>query len=294
MINFPDSPVTGDHFVAGGATWVWDGNKWTTVAGLAAGGGFLPLSGGTMLGPIHLSADPGTPLEPASKNYADKMLPLTGGTMSGPVNNLLLSADPTVASGAATKRYADKMLPLAGGVLTGDLILKADPTNALGASTKEYTDTKLPISGGVLTGSLTLNSGPQNTLDAATKGYVDNSVKTRIVPLTFVFSGRPAANAVYNITMGLAASVPANLIGTQTYVGTISTGSANFLVNKLSGSNTPIQVGGITITNASHVSNTKAGVGGILNIGDVLQVVAPSGQDPSMADVSITILVTLQ
>ena len=92
----------------------------------------------------------------------------------------------------------------------------------------------------------------------------------------------------------MAASVPINLVGAQTYVTTLSTGSANFLVNKLSGGNTPIQVGGITITNAGHNTNTKAGAGGVLNIGDVLQVVAPAGQDPSMADVSITILVALQ
>jgi hypothetical protein len=294
MINFPDTPATGDHLVAGGATWVWDGNKWTTVAGLAAGGGFLPLSGGTMTGPIHMAADPGTPLEPATKNYADKFLPLLGGPMSGPVSNLTLSADPIVAGGAATKRYADSKLALAGGGLTGPLILAADPAAPLAASTKQYTDTKFPISGGTLTGSLTLNSGPQNTLDAATKGYVDTALKTRVVPLTFVFPGKPAANAQYNITMGLAASVPANLVGAQTYDTTLPTGNSNFIVNKLSGGNTPIQIGGITITSAGHNTNTKAGVGGLLNIGDVLQVLAPSGQDPTLADVSITILVTLQ
>ena len=293
MINFPDAPAANDRFVAGGTTWVYDGTKWTTVAGIAAGGGFLPLAGGTMVGPIHMAADPGTPNEPATKNYTDtKFLPFLGGAMTGPVSNLKLSADPTTVDGAATKRYADKMLPLAGGTLTGDLILKGDPTTALGAATREIVDTKLPISGGVLTGSLTLNAGPVNPLDAATKAYVDNSIKTRLVPFTFFFPGKPATNAQYNIVMGLAGSVPANLVGTQTYDGTIPTGTANFIVNKISGGST-VQLGGISVTTASHTSNTKSGVGGNLNIGDVLQVLAPTSVDATMADVSITVLVAL-
>ena len=51
------------------------------------------------------------------------VLPLTGGTLTGP---LLLAADPAVALGAATKQYVDghaplggPYLPLAGGTLTG-------------------------------------------------------------------------------------------------------------------------------------------------------------------------------
>src|SRR4051812_12646606 len=29
MIEFPDSPATGDLHAAGGASWRWDGTKWT-------------------------------------------------------------------------------------------------------------------------------------------------------------------------------------------------------------------------------------------------------------------------
>ena len=90
--------------------------------------------------------------------------------------------------------------------------------------------------------------------------------------------------------MAMAISVPANLIGTVTYSGVIPTGSANFILNKISGSGN-VQLGGITLTTASHYSNSMAGVGGLLNAGDVLQVLAPTGVDATLSDVCITIKV---
>ena len=44
MLDFPNNPVTGDLFTAGGVSWGWDGIKWTSA--MSAGGPFLPLSGG--------------------------------------------------------------------------------------------------------------------------------------------------------------------------------------------------------------------------------------------------------
>jgi hypothetical protein len=51
MIDFPANPTTGQSFQASnGATWIWDGAKW--VSGGAGSPVYLPLSGGTMTGPI--------------------------------------------------------------------------------------------------------------------------------------------------------------------------------------------------------------------------------------------------
>ena len=68
MIDFPQNPTQGQQFTAAGVTWTWDGTKWT-ASGL--GVAYLPLAGGTMLGPIVLAADPAAPLQAATKQYVD-------------------------------------------------------------------------------------------------------------------------------------------------------------------------------------------------------------------------------
>lgn len=64
----------------------------------------LPLSGGTMTGPIVLPGNPTTDKHAAPKQYVDTRLPLAGGTLTGP---LLLSRQPQVLMEAATKQYVD-------------------------------------------------------------------------------------------------------------------------------------------------------------------------------------------
>ena len=66
-IDFPASPTTGQIFTAAGVTWKWDGAKW----GGAPSGGYLPLAGGAMTGPITLAADPAAAMQPTTKRYVD-------------------------------------------------------------------------------------------------------------------------------------------------------------------------------------------------------------------------------
>jgi hypothetical protein len=143
MIDFPQNPTTGQEFtpaIPGNTTWVWDGQKWISLGSGTAQ--YLPLTGGTMTGPINLAGDPVAPLQATTKEYVDdNYLPLVGGALSGP---LTLAADPIIALGAATRQYADSKLPLAGGTLSGPLILAANPTVALGSVPKQYVDA-LPI-----------------------------------------------------------------------------------------------------------------------------------------------------
>ena len=68
MIDFPNNPTVGQTFTAAGVAWTWDGTKWTNVG---AGVAYLPLAGGTMLGPITLQSDPVAPMQPATKQYVD-------------------------------------------------------------------------------------------------------------------------------------------------------------------------------------------------------------------------------
>jgi hypothetical protein len=148
----------------------------------------LPISGGTMTGPLYLFEDPGYPTEAATKHYVDNVAGISGGpyisvyggTMQGP---LILAEDPTQPLEAATKLYVDTFvgatgfLPVTGGTMIGPLILSGDPVSPLDAVPKRYVDSVvgiyLPLNGGIMTGMLTLSADPATALEAATKQYVD-------------------------------------------------------------------------------------------------------------------------
>ena len=119
------------------------------VEGVASptAGTYLPLTGGTMLGPITLAADPTTAMQPATKQYADTrpFLPISGGTLTGP---LTLSGNPVAPLHAVPKQWLDanflttaqgdaRWVNVSGDTLTGPLVLAADPDRS-GAATRQY------------------------------------------------------------------------------------------------------------------------------------------------------------
>ena len=162
------------------------------VAQLVAG--LLPMTGGTMTGPLGLAALPTAPLQATTKSYVDTQigtaLPKTGGSLTGALS---LAADPASMFQAATKNYVDTQiataLPKAGGTLVGQLTLATDPSTALQAATKEYVDLRLLRTGDTLTGALTLPANPVSILQAATKGYVDAQVATNLLQTGGSLSG---------------------------------------------------------------------------------------------------------
>lgn len=108
------------------------------------------------------------------------------------------------------------------------------------------------------------------------------------VPITFPFSGKPAAGAIINVPMVTPNFIGPNLSATLVYSGTLATANAVFTVNRISGGVTT-EIGTITITNASNTSCTLTGTGAQFGTGDVLQLVAPATQDVTLANVGITI-----
>ena len=75
--DFPTNPPLGTITTTpDGAARSWDGVKWSS----ANGGPFLPLTGGTMKGPINLAAPPVSPAQAASKAYVDSLVGTGGGS----------------------------------------------------------------------------------------------------------------------------------------------------------------------------------------------------------------------
>ena len=77
MLNFPDTPTLNQTFSSPNGTFLWDGGKWIPQGGYGyappAGntGGFLPLSGGTMTGPLIYTATGGNTTRSAQDRAAE-------------------------------------------------------------------------------------------------------------------------------------------------------------------------------------------------------------------------------
>jgi hypothetical protein len=120
-------------------------------------------------------------------------------------------------------------------------------------------------------------------------GYPQLPVELRQLPISFPYAGRPAAGTEINLPMSFALTVPVGLAGTVSYAKAPPAANAVFLLNRLSETDGVVELGTITLTPASRSSCLLTGAGGLLEVGDVMQLVAPE-QDLLLADVGITIL----
>lgn len=84
MLDFPNTPTVGSVFTSGLYRWTWDGQKWNSSNSSAPSGQFLPLTGGTLTGPLYLNADATAGMQAVTFNQLiGGFLPLSGGVMTG-------------------------------------------------------------------------------------------------------------------------------------------------------------------------------------------------------------------
>jgi len=119
-----------------GVTYGRANGEWIEAGGGSGGASFLPLTGGTLTGPLTLSGTPTADLHASTKLYVDQTA---------------LSVATTAAGGRVAR---------AGDTMTGPLVLSGAPTLDLHAATKLYVDTadagKVAKAGDTMTGNLTI------------------------------------------------------------------------------------------------------------------------------------------
>lgn len=112
------------------------------------------------------------------------------------------------------------------------------------------------------------------------------------LPIGIIIPGRPQTGQVFNVSVPVPCALSSGLPGVTAYAGTVGTGNAMFLVNRVAQpSNVVSNLGNLTVMSGSHFTVLPAGTGGAFAAGDVLQLVCPT-QDATLADLGITFLAT--
>lgn len=131
--------------------------------------------------------------------------------------------------------------------------------------------------------------GVPPAVDPAAKKLLINVSAVGDIPIDFQWAGLPPAAGVLHRAIVTPITIAASLAGSVGFANIASTASKVFTVNKISGGTTTA-LGTLTAAIGVKTPFTLAGLGGSLAAGDVLQIVAPTPQDSTLADIGITIL----
>ena len=175
--------------------------KSQTLATLAANA--VSAGGGTMTGPLTLSAVPTSPFQAAPKQYVDNevatTLPLAGGTLTGPLNGAAASFSGTVSVGGALNCGGGLSLS---GTLSATSQVQLGPTSIKG---------NLSVAGGLsATGNVSGNS-------LNITGLVTAGGPVSATGLIIAQGGATMAGGVLQLSQYAVASLPSSPAGALAY-----------------------------------------------------------------------------
>jgi Chaperone of endosialidase len=232
----------GDMVVQAGAIYVanaavaagaFNATQWTklaTTGDLATG--FVPLAGGTMTGPLILSADPLGALGAATKQYVDNtvgggFLPITGGTVTGAltVQGAFTAASPANVNLSPTGSGTVTIAPATLGHMNNTQIGGVTPANgtfltlsATGAATFSPAGASVAISP---------TAGGTVTINPAAAGTINNMAIGGSVAAAGSFTGVTASG---NVTSASAVLSPTVYFGWPTYTDCYISSNASYTI----------------------------------------------------------------
>jgi hypothetical protein len=137
---------------------------------------------------------------------------------------------------------------------------------------------------------ISIDAGSFAPLDEAGRvPWTNLPAEAQTLPIAFVIPGRPSNGQVYNVVLPIACTIAADFSGSVVYAGSVTTANAEFLLRQISNGVTTT-VGTATFTSASNTSCQWSSQALSFSAGDVLQLVAPSPQDATLADIGISVL----
>jgi hypothetical protein len=125
---------------------------------------------------------------------------------------------------------------------------------------------------------------PPNALAAVPKQWVEK------IPIAFPVVGKPIAATALYIPVVIPMTIPPALAGTIGFANVAATANAVFTLNKIAAGGVVTALGTITAPPGAKTGFALAGAGGALAVGEILQLVAPTTQDTTLADVGITLV----